>query len=152
MSWSKRIEIIQNLFSYHCGIMLEVDIKRYLRITQIFSRATWPLTREIFDLIILSLNKVKRLKRHRGWLQRRKHLNEKLISKWEINIKHTLNPHILGNSVSPPLPWRCPLSASCIPALALTEGLGSHPGRLTVQREEVLGKSLGNEMGICKNP
>ena len=29
-------------------------------------------------------------KTHRGWLQRRKHLNKKLVSKWEINIKDTL--------------------------------------------------------------
>ena len=28
MSWSKGIEIIQSLFSYHCGIMLEISIKR----------------------------------------------------------------------------------------------------------------------------
>ena len=27
-----------SLFSYHCGIMLEINIKRYLKITHIFSR------------------------------------------------------------------------------------------------------------------
>ena len=39
MSSSKGIEIIQSLFSYHCGIMLEINIKRYLKITLIFSSA-----------------------------------------------------------------------------------------------------------------
>ena len=28
ISWSKGIEIIQRLFSYHCGIMLEINIKK----------------------------------------------------------------------------------------------------------------------------
>ena len=36
ISWSKGTEIIQTLFSYHCGIMLEISIKRYLKITHIF--------------------------------------------------------------------------------------------------------------------
>ena len=58
----------------------------------------------------------------------------------------------LSAPVSSPLLWRCPLSASCIPALALTEGLGSHLGRLAVQREEVLGKSLGNERKTWEIP
>ena len=35
----KDIEIIQSLFSYHCGIMLEISIKRYLKIIHIFSSA-----------------------------------------------------------------------------------------------------------------
>ena len=39
VSWSKSTEIIQSLFSYHYGIMLEVNIKRYLKITHIFSGA-----------------------------------------------------------------------------------------------------------------
>ena len=80
ISWSKGIEVTQSLWSHHCGIMLEINIKRYLKITHIFSSAMCHLPREIFDLAIESLNKVKRLKKHRGWLQRRKHLNEKLIS------------------------------------------------------------------------
>ena len=33
---------------YHCGIMLETDIKRYLKITCIFSSAVWHLPRQIF--------------------------------------------------------------------------------------------------------
>ena len=37
MSWFKGIEIIQSLFSYHCGIMLEINIKRYLKLTHVFS-------------------------------------------------------------------------------------------------------------------
>ena len=36
ISWSKYIEIIHNLFSYHSEIMLEINIKRYLKITYIF--------------------------------------------------------------------------------------------------------------------
>ena len=43
------------------------------------------LPREIFDLAIESLNKIRRLKTHTGWLQRRKHLNEKWLLTWEIN-------------------------------------------------------------------
>ena len=39
ISCSKAIEIKQKLFSYHCGIMLEINIKRYLKITHIFSSA-----------------------------------------------------------------------------------------------------------------
>ena len=77
-SWSKGTEIIQNLFFYHHGIKLEISIKRWLKIAHIFSGAMWCLPREIFDLAIESLSKVRRLKKHRGWLQR---INEKLISK-----------------------------------------------------------------------
>ena len=40
ISWSKGTEIIQSLFSYHCGIMLEINIKKHLKVTHIFSRAT----------------------------------------------------------------------------------------------------------------
>ena len=36
MSWSKGIEIIQSLFSYHCAIMLEINIKRYLKTPTVF--------------------------------------------------------------------------------------------------------------------
>ena len=36
-SQSKGIEIVQSLFSYHWEIMLEINIKRYLKITHIFS-------------------------------------------------------------------------------------------------------------------
>ena len=39
VSWSKSVEIIQGLFSYHYGIMLEINIKRYLKIAHIFSGA-----------------------------------------------------------------------------------------------------------------
>ena len=75
MSESKGIEIIQSLLSYHCGIMLEINIKRYLKITHIFSSAMWHLQKEIFDLSTENINKVKTLKKHRGWLQTWKHLN-----------------------------------------------------------------------------
>jgi len=36
-SWSQGIEVIQSLFSYHCGILLGINIKRYLKITHIGS-------------------------------------------------------------------------------------------------------------------
>ena len=39
MSLIKSTEIIQTLFSYTCGTLLEINIKRYLKITHIFSRA-----------------------------------------------------------------------------------------------------------------
>ena len=60
------------------------------------------LPRDIFDLAIKSLNKDKRLKKHRGWLKWRKHLNEKLILKWEISIKDTLKKSMY-------LEIKCPL-------------------------------------------
>ena len=44
----------------------------------------WHLPREELDLAIESLKKVRRLKNHQGWLQRRK------TPKWEINIKDTI--------------------------------------------------------------
>ena len=59
---------------YLCGIMLEINIKRYVKITHIFSSAIWHLLGEIFDLTMKASIK------QRGWLQRIKHLNEKLIS------------------------------------------------------------------------
>ena len=62
-SWSKCIKTIQSLLSYHCGIKLEINIKRYLKITHIFSSTMWHLPREIFDLATESLNKVRRLKK-----------------------------------------------------------------------------------------
>ena len=46
--------------------MLEINIKMYLKTTHILSSAMWHLPREIFDLVIESLNKVRRLKKHRG--------------------------------------------------------------------------------------
>ena len=45
--------------------MLEINIKRYMKITHIFSRAIWHLPRGIFDLAIESLNKIRRLKKHK---------------------------------------------------------------------------------------
>ena len=45
--------------------MLEVNIKRYLRITHIFSSAVWHLPREIFDLAIGSLSEARRLKKQK---------------------------------------------------------------------------------------
>ena len=60
---SKGIEIIQSLFSYHYGIVLEIHIKRYLKITHVFSSARLHLPREIFDLAIEILKEVKRQKK-----------------------------------------------------------------------------------------
>ena len=58
------------------------------------SSAMWHLSTEIFDLATESLSKAWRLKKHRGWLQRRNRFKWE-ISKWEINIKDTLkNPCI----------------------------------------------------------
>ena len=75
----------QSLFSYHCGIMLEISIKRYLKIAHIFSNAMCHLPREIFDLAIESLNKVKTLKIHRVITEKEplnaNYQTEKLISK-----------------------------------------------------------------------
>ena len=39
MLWSKDIKIILSLFSYHCGIMIDNNIKRYFKIAHIFSSA-----------------------------------------------------------------------------------------------------------------
>ena len=39
--------------------MLEINIKRYLKITHIFSNAKWRLPREILDLAIESVNRVR---------------------------------------------------------------------------------------------
>ena len=60
--------------------MLETNIERCLKITHIFSSAMWDLPREIFDLAIESLNKVRRLKKQRV-------IAEKKAFKWEINTK-----------------------------------------------------------------
>ena len=47
-SWSKGIEIVQSLFSYHCGIMLGINIKRYLKITHIIFKCTVTFTKKDF--------------------------------------------------------------------------------------------------------
>ena len=50
---------MQSLFSYHWGITLEINIKRYLKITHTCSNAMWYLLREIFDFVIESLSSVQ---------------------------------------------------------------------------------------------
>ena len=89
ISWSKDIEIMQSvllpLWNY-----VRNQSQKILENNPHISSTVWHLLREIFDIAIESLNKVKRLKKNGGWLQRRKHLIEKLISKWDVNIKDTL--------------------------------------------------------------
>ena len=53
----------------------------------IFSSAMWHLPREIFDLAIEDLSKVRKLKKTQRVIAEKKAFNEKLFSKWEINIK-----------------------------------------------------------------
>ena len=60
--------------------MLEISSKRYLKITHIFSSVMCHLPKKIFDLAIESFSNVRRLKKHKGQLQRSKHLNEQLVS------------------------------------------------------------------------
>ena len=65
VSWSKGVEITRDLFSSHSGIMFKINIKRNLKITHMFSNAVGYLLREVFDLAIESLKKVKMLKKLR---------------------------------------------------------------------------------------
>ena len=80
ISLCEGIEIIQSLFSRHCGVMLEIDIKLSAKITHMFPSAVRHLPRETYDLAVEASMKLEGWN-HRGWSQRRKHLNEKLISK-----------------------------------------------------------------------
>ena len=41
---------MKSLFSYHCGIMIEISIRGYLKTTHKYSNAMWHLPRENFDL------------------------------------------------------------------------------------------------------
>ena len=77
--------------------MLEKSISKDIWKYSIYFQVHCDIYQEIFDLVIESLNKVKRLKKYTGWLQKRKHLNEKLISKWEINIKEILKTSCILN-------------------------------------------------------
>ena len=47
-----------SLFSYHCWIMLEISVKRYLKIIYTFLSALWHLPEEISDLAIESLDTI----------------------------------------------------------------------------------------------
>ena len=75
--------------------MLEINIKRYLKIIHIFSSAKWHLAREIFDLAIENLNKAKRLKNTEA--------DGREAFKWEINIKNTFKKKPMY------LEMKCPL-------------------------------------------
>ena len=37
ISWSKGIDVVHSLFSYHQGLTLEINMKRYLKIAHTFS-------------------------------------------------------------------------------------------------------------------
>ena len=58
ISWSIGIGIIQNLFSYHSWIMLEINIKRYSKISHKISHNV-TFTKRDLDLAVESLNKVQ---------------------------------------------------------------------------------------------
>ena len=61
---SLNIEITQRLFSYQCGIMLEVNIKRLFENTPYSFKCNVTFTK-IFGLTIEILNKVRRLRKQR---------------------------------------------------------------------------------------
>jgi len=69
--------------------MLEIKICEYN--PHIFKCSVTFTRRELFDLSIESLNKVRRQKEHRGRVQGRKHLNEKVVSKVLLKL------HVFGN-------------------------------------------------------
>ena len=52
ISLCEGIEIIQSLFSRHCGVMLEIDIKLSAKITHMFPSAVRHLPRETYDLAV----------------------------------------------------------------------------------------------------
>ena len=79
-SCSKGNEIIQHWFSSHCGIILEIGPKRYLKITHIFSSAVWHLLREILTWPLKASIKLEDWKNTEGTAE----MGE---FKWEINIK-----------------------------------------------------------------
>ena len=82
-----------SLIFYHCGIMLEINIKRYLKITPIFSSAMWHFPREIFDLAIEGLNKIRLKKTQRV-------IAVKKAFKWEISVQIR---NIFSDTISRPL-------------------------------------------------
>ena len=63
--------------------MLEIDIKRYLRITHIISSLMWHLPTEVFDLASVKLENWKKIKikKTQSVTAKKKAFN------WEINIK-----------------------------------------------------------------
>ena len=72
--------------------MLEISIKGYLKTTRKYSDAMWYLPRETFDLAMPLKASIKL----EDWSSTEdncreeiSHLKEKLISKWETNIKDT---------------------------------------------------------------
>ena len=79
--------------------MLEINIKRYFKITHIFSSVVWHLPREIFDLVIESPNEVRRLKKSQRVFVEKKAFKfvEKKAFKWEINIRYFKKPQAFGN-------------------------------------------------------
>ena len=78
------------VFSYHCGIILEINMKRYLKVILISSSAndiyqerpwTWPLKASL---------KLRDWKITEGDCREREEKKKKKKFKWEINIKHSL--------------------------------------------------------------
>ena len=89
--------------------MFESNIKKYLKITHIFSSAMWHLPRQIFDLAIESLNKIQ----------------FSLVQFSRSVMSYSLQPHGLQHA-RPPCPSptsgvypnSCPLSQWCHPTIS----------------------------------
>ena len=87
----QKFHSLKVLKSYRVCSLITVDYVRnqyqkILKIALAFSSAMWHLPRELFDLAIESLNKVRRPKKKKtkklqGVIAEKKHLNDKLISK-----------------------------------------------------------------------
>lgn len=92
---SEGLEVMQILFSYPRGIMLEINTIRYLKIAHIFSSAMQHLPRQLFDLATESLGEV-RLEKHR------------VVAEKPLNEKHFLP--LAGHTRTP-----APQSTACAP-------------------------------------
>ena len=75
--WNHTESVILSLWSYGRNQYKKI----FENNVHIFKYSVTFTQRDLW-LAIESLRKVKSLKKHRGWLQRRKHLSEQLISTW----------------------------------------------------------------------